>query len=95
MKKIVVNVSDIDWNLDDDAAELMPISFKYIIRCNANAEEIIKNLKEKMHRDFLGYAVSYDVNCIIYKDESSSKYDEMNISVRWDEITDVFEINEP
>lgn len=93
MKKIVARISEIDWTLDDE--EIMPISLTYIIRCDVNAEEIIKKLKEKMSRDILGHAVSYDVNCLIYKDESSSKYDEMNISVRWDEITDVFEINEP
>jgi hypothetical protein len=93
MKKIVARISDIEWSLDDE--EIMPISLTYIIRCDVNAEEIIKKLKERMGRYILGHAVSYDVNCIIYKDEASSKYDEMNISVRWFEITDVFEINEP
>jgi hypothetical protein len=93
MKKIVARISDIEWSMYDE--EIMPISLTYIIRCDVNAEEIIKKLKERMGRYILGHAFSYDVNCIIYKDESSSKYDEMNISVRWDEITDVFEINEP
>jgi hypothetical protein len=94
MKKIVARISDIEWSMEVEE-ESMPISLTYIIRCDVIAEEIIKNLKERMHRDIMRHAFSYDVNCIIYKDESSSKYDEMNISVRWDEITDVFEINEP
>ena len=86
MKKIIVCVSDIDWCVDVEE-KIMPISLTYVIRCDAIAEEIIAILKKRMNRDILGHAISYDVNCHIYKDESSLKYDEMNISVRWDEIT--------
>ena len=86
MKKIIVRVSNIEWCMELEE-EIMPISITYIIRCDAIAEEIIKNLKKRMNHDILGYTLSYDVNCLIYKDESSLKYDEMNISVRWDEIT--------
>ena len=85
--KVIVRVSDIDWAIEND--DSMPISITYVFHDIHTADEIVYELGKRINRTILGFCISYDANCMIYETESSLKYREMNISVRYCEITDV------
>ena len=87
-KFITVTISAIDWHYD---LEFLPIELRFKFTSPNDTEKIFEIVNTYIKQSTNQIAHSYDIECHIFENEHSLKYDEKTICIRYGKITDVCE----